>query len=136
MLQAGMAVVKVQMIAEVEKYSNILDQKVKENEVLQTRVNAQDKALAECQIKLARTEVQLELANAKIKELEGYHAQLRAYHEENEPHVDTMHEGLHKRLNDLDAKVTNFIHIVTRSQTKVGEEPGTSRLHADSATSV
>ena len=77
-----MAAIKAQVTAEVEKYSSILDQKVKDNEVLQTRVNAQGKALAECQIKLARTELQLELANTKIKELEGYHAQLRADHEE------------------------------------------------------
>ena len=61
---------------------------------------------------------------------------MRADHEENELHVDTMYEGLHKRLNDLDAKVTNFIHIVTGGQAEVGEEPSTSRLHADSATSV
>ena len=74
--------------------------------------------------------MQLELANAKIKELEGYHAQLSADHEENELHVDTMHEGLHKRLNDLDAKVTNFIHIVTEGQAEVGEEPSTSKIHA------
>ena len=41
-----------------------------------------------------------------------------------------------KHLNDLDAKVTNFIHIVTEGQAEVREEPSTSRLHADSVTSV
>ena len=61
---------------------------------------------------------------------------MRADHEEGKLHVDAMHEGLHKCINELDSRVNNFINIVIAIQDGVGDDRSTSKQHANSAASM